>query len=82
MDTLNKTIEVAKKNRGKSGYSLEDIKLMESIKEQFAKNGQEFEKDGETKKKIIDIDKLYNSFNEAEKNGLNNHNEKVETTIA
>jgi hypothetical protein len=70
MDTLNKTIEVAKKNRGKSGYSLEDIKLMESIKEQFAKNGQEFEKDGETKKKIIDIDKLYNSFNEAEKNGL------------
>jgi len=58
MDTLNKTIEVAKKNRGKSGYSLEDIKLMESIKEQFAKDSQ------------IDIDKLYNSFNEAEKNGL------------
>jgi hypothetical protein len=70
METLNKTIEFANKNRKTSGYSAEDVKLMESIKEQFAKDGQEFEKDGKTKKKIIDIDKLYNSFNEAEKNGL------------
>lgn len=59
MKTLDETIKFAKQNSEKSGYNNLDIAQMESIK-------KEFEKDGE-----IDIDKLYNSFNEAEKNGLN-----------
>ena len=58
MKTLDETIKFAKQNSEKSGYNNLDIAQMESIK-------KEFEKDGE-----IDIDKLYNSFNEAEKNGL------------
>lgn len=58
MDTLNATIKFAKQNSKKSGYKAADIKQMEFIKEQFAKDGE------------IDIDKLYNSFNEAEKNAL------------
>jgi hypothetical protein len=58
MKTLDATITFAKQNSEKSGYNELDIAQMESIK-------KEFEKDGE-----IDIDKLYNSFNESEKNGL------------
>ena len=58
MKTLDETIKFAKQNSEKSGYNELDIAQMESIK-------KEFEKDGE-----IDIDKLYNSFNESEKNGL------------
>ena len=58
MKTLDETIKFAKQNSKKSGYKAADIKQMEFIKEQFAKNGE------------IDIDKLYNSFNEAEKNAL------------
>ena len=58
MKTLDETIKFAKQNSKKSGYKAADIKQMEFIK-------KEFEKDGE-----IDIDKLYNSFNEAEKNAL------------
>ena len=58
MKTLDETIKFAKQNSKKSGYKAADIKQMEFIKEQFAKDGE------------IDIDKLYNSFNEAEKNAL------------
>jgi len=70
MKTLDETIKFAKQNSEKSGYNDLDIAQMEFIKKEFAKDGQEFEEDGKTKKKIIDIDKLYNSFNESEKNGL------------
>ena len=58
MKTLDETIKFAKRNSEKSGYNDLDIAQMESIKKEFEKDGQ------------IDIDKLYNSFNEAEKNGL------------
>ena len=58
MKTLDATIDFAETNKKKSRYTKEDIKQMKAIKE-------EFEKDGE-----IDIDKLYNSFNKAEKNAL------------
>jgi len=58
MKTLDETIKFAKKNSEKSGYNDLDIAQMESIKKEFEKNNE------------IDIDKLYNSFNEAEKNGL------------
>ena len=58
MKTLDETIKFAKQNSKKSGYKAADIKQMEFIKEEFGKNGE------------IDIDKLYNSFNEAEKNAL------------
>ena len=58
MKTLDETIKFAKRNSEKSGYNDLDIAQMESIKKEFEKNGE------------IDIDKLYNSFNEAEKNGL------------
>jgi hypothetical protein len=58
MKTLNATIDFAETNKEKSRYSKEDIDQMKAIK-------KEFEKDGE-----IDIDKLYNSFNKAEKNAL------------
>ena len=68
MDTLNATIKFAKQNKGISTYSDLDIKQMESIKEEFQKDG--FEKDGKTKKKIIDIDKLYKSFNKQEKDAI------------
>jgi hypothetical protein len=70
MDTLNETIKFAKRNKGTSTYSDLDIEQMESIKEEFAKDGQEFEEDGKTKKKIIDIDKLYKSFNKQEKDAI------------
>ena len=68
MDTLNATIKFAKQNKGTSTYSDLDIEQMESIKEEFQKDG--FEKDGKTKKKIIDIDKLYKSFNKQEKDAI------------
>jgi len=58
METLDATIKFAETNRKKSRYTKQDIDQMKAIKE-------EFEKDGE-----IDIDKLYNSFNSAEKNAL------------
>ena len=58
MKTLDETIKFARQNSEKSGYNELDIAQMESIKKEFEKNGE------------IDIDKLYKSFNEAEKNGL------------
>ena len=58
MKTLDATIDFAETNKDKSRYTKEDIDQMKAIK-------KEFEKDGE-----IDIDKLYNSFNSAEKNAL------------
>jgi hypothetical protein len=58
MKTLDETIKFAKQNSKKSGYKAADIKQMEFIKDNFQKDGE------------IDIDKLYNSFNEAEKNAL------------
>lgn len=58
MKTLDETIKFAKQNSEKSGYNDLDVAQMESIKKEFAKDGE------------IDIDKLYNSFNESEKNGL------------
>ena len=58
MKTLDETIKFAKQNSEKSGYNDLDIAQMEFIKKEFAKDGE------------IDIDKLYNSFNESEKNGL------------
>ena len=69
MKTLDATIKFAETNRKKSRYTKEDIAQMKAIKEEFEKNDG-FEEDGKTIKKIIDIDKLYNSFNEAEKNAL------------
>ena len=69
MKTLNATIDFAETNKDKSRYSKEDIDQMKAIKKEFEKNDG-FEEDGKTIKKIIDIDKLYNSFNEAEKNAL------------
>lgn len=58
MKTLDETIKFARQNSEKSGYNELDIAQMESIKKEFEKNGE------------IDIDKLYKSFNKAEKNGL------------
>jgi len=70
METLDATIKFAETNKKKSRYTKEDIDQMKAIKEEFGKETEEFEEDGKTKKKIIDIDKLYNSFNKAEKNAL------------
>jgi len=69
MDTLNATIDFALQNKGISTYSDLDIEQMQFIKDNFQKNGEELEKDG-TKKKIIDIDKLYKSFNKQEKDAI------------
>lgn len=71
MDTLDATIKFAETNKKKSRYTKEDIDQMKAIKEEFEKDGEKIEKDGtKTEIKIIDIDKLYNSFNKAEKNAL------------
>ena len=70
MKTLDATIDFAETNTETSRYTKEDIAQMKAIKKEFGKESEEFEEDGKTKKKIIDIDKLYNSFNSAEKNAL------------
>lgn len=70
MKTLDATIDFAETNTETNRYTKEDIAQMKAIKKEFGKESEEFEEDGKTKKKIIDIDKLYNSFNSAEKNAL------------
>jgi hypothetical protein len=69
MKTLDATIKFAETNTETSRYTKEDIVQMKAIKKEFEKDDG-FEEDGKTIKKIIDIDKLYNSFNNAEKNAL------------